>query len=249
MKISKALWSSENPKAAKAEKFGWINAIHYMAPYTLGGVGNLCPWATEGCKSLCLGVHSGQASMVKGGDDATILNNVRLSRVNKAKHFMADRNKYMGEMLKQARKIVKKAKGVSVCFRGDGATDAAIVTLPFYVGNKRTTLAAELAEHTFSEYTKSVARMRYLAAGKLPSNVYYTFSRSESNEAECHEVLAMGLNVAVVFRDELPAEFMGVEVIDGDEHDLRHLDKRGVVVGLIAKGAKARRDTSGFVVA
>jgi len=38
-----------------------------------------------------------------------------------------------------------------------------------------------------------------------------------------------------------------LQVIDGDKDDLRFLDPKGVVVGLIAKG-KAKRDTSGFVI-
>lgn len=48
--------------------------------------------------------------------------------------------------------------------------------------------------------------------------------------------------------DRVPAEWNGMRVIDGDEHDLRHLDPRGVIVGLTPKGRKAKRDTSGFVV-
>ena len=41
--------------------------------------------------------------------------------------------------------------------------------------------------------------------------------------------------------------FKGVEVIDGDTHDMRFLDEPNSVVGLKAKG-KARQDTSGFVI-
>ena len=37
-------------------------------------------------------------------------------------------------------------------------------------------------------------------------------------------------------------------MIDGDLHDLRHLDPKGVVVGLSSKGNKVKRDMSGFVV-
>jgi hypothetical protein len=36
-------------------------------------------------------------------------------------------------------------------------------------------------------------------------------------------------------------------VIDGTETDLRFLDEKGVVVGLLAKG-KAKKDVSGFTV-
>jgi hypothetical protein len=83
--------------------------------------------------------------------------------------------------------------------------------------------------------------------GKLPSNYRLTFSRSETNETQCLEVLSRGGNVAVVFRNELPTHWKGFPVINGDENDLRFLDPKGVVVGLKAKG-KAKTDTTGFVV-
>jgi hypothetical protein len=51
----------------------------------------------------------------------------------------------------------------------------------------------------------------------------------------------------VVFRNALPATFLGLPVINGDESDIRPYDPRGVVVGLKAKGS-AKHDTSGFVV-
>ena len=65
------------------------------------------------------------------------------------------------------------------------------------------------------------------------------------------ELLARGINVAVVFRKALPETWQGFQVINGDLHDLRHLDPRGeigTVIGLAPKGRKAKRDTSGFVV-
>ena len=56
----------------------------------------------------------------------------------------------------------------------------------------------------------------------------------------------MGGNVAVVFRNQLPKTWNGYEVVNGDESDLRFLDKKGVVVGLIEKGM-AKKDATGFV--
>jgi hypothetical protein len=53
--------------------------------------------------------------------------------------------------------------------------------------------------------------------------------------------------VAVVFRRSLPESWHGTPVVNGDKNDLRFLDTRGVVVGLVDKG-KARKDNSGFVV-
>jgi hypothetical protein len=55
-------------------------------------------------------------------------------------------------------------------------------------------------------------------------------------------------NKAVVFRDkELPSMFKGLKVINGDDHDMRFLDKPNSVVGLKAKG-QAKKDYSGFVI-
>ena len=47
--------------------------------------------------------------------------------------------------------------------------------------------------------------------------------------------------------------YRGFTVIDGDQHDLRHLDASGgerksLIVALSPKGNKAKRDASGFVV-
>ena len=48
--------------------------------------------------------------------------------------------------------------------------------------------------------------------------------------------------------DALPISttWNGFEVVNGDENDLRFLDKSGVVVGLIEKGL-AKKDKTGFV--
>ena len=80
----------------------------------------------------------------------------------------------------------------------------------------------------------------------FPSNYHLTFSRSETNDKLAEMVLEMGGNVAVVFRNQLPKTWKGYEVVNGDDNDLRFLDKQGVVVGLIEKGM-AKKDTTGFV--
>ena len=88
-----------------------------------------------------------------------------------------------------------------------------------------------------------------MSSGPWPSNYHLTFSRSEANEADCRRVLEAGGNVAVVFGCPFPQTYLGATVINGDEHDLRHLDPRGgFIVGLTPKGRKAKRDASGFVV-
>ena len=82
----------------------------------------------------------------------------------------------------------------------------------------------------------------------LPANYHLTFSRSEKNDADVLPLLRAGKQVAVVFAGKtLPTLYQGYRVIDGDRHDARFLDLRGVVIGLRAKG-KAKHDTTGFVV-
>ena len=58
-----------------------------------------------------------------------------------------------------------------------------------------------------------------------------------------------GMRIATVFRkqEDIPSEFMGLPVIDGDDSDVRHSEPQGVIVALYAKG-KAKTDVSGFVV-
>jgi hypothetical protein len=125
--------------------------------------------------------------------------------------------------------------------------------------NDGRTIFAHFPDVQFYDYTKHEDRVIKHARGLMPANYHLTFSRSETNEDACLRVLAAGGNVAVVFavsshkrRDgtlaPLPATWHGYRVVDGDEDDLRFLDPAGVVVGLRAKGRKAPKDTSGFVV-
>ena len=231
------IFSSDNPKAIKAQKYGWSNAIHYMAPASLAGVGNLCPSASAGCIKLCLGTESGAA---------TYYPSVLQSRIAKARRFMKERHAYLADMSKAIQAEIRKARkhGVKLCVRPNGSTDLAFEGIRDGDG---VTLVERFPDVQFTDYTKSVKRALAFATGKLPRNYHLTFSRSETNDADCLRVLQAGGNVAVVFRVK-PATWQGYLVIDGDEHDLRHLDPRGVVVALSPKGHKAKKDVSGFVI-
>ena len=227
-------FSVDSPKAVKAQKYGWLNAINYMAPHRLAGVGNLCPHASKGCIKLCLGEHSGNAALYPA---------VLKSRIAKAQLLMRDRQAFLKEMsagIRRARATAKHQK-LKLCVRLNGATDIAWERLAPHI-------FADNADLQFVDYTKSPKRALEHARGQLPANHHLTFSRSETNEADCLRVLEAGGNVAVVFAGAFPTEYLGFPVIDGDRHDLRHLDGRGVVVALSPKGRKAKADKSGFVV-
>jgi hypothetical protein len=239
------MFSVDNPKAVKAQKLGWLNAINYMAPHKLSGV-NLCPFASKGCIKLCLGEHSGNAALYP-----TVIK----SRIAKAQYFMKDRKAFMAEMIGHIRTHLIQARNADLrlCVRLNGATD---IAWERQYDQDGFTVFANFPAVQFVDYTKSKARALAHARGEFPSNYHLTFSRSETNEADCREVLAAGGNVAVVFSQSLidgmlddKWRYLGAPVISGDTSDLRHLDPRGgYVVALSPKGAKAKRDKSGFVV-
>jgi hypothetical protein len=189
--------SVDNPKASKATKFGFLNAILYMAPSDSAGVGNLCPHSGA-CVELCLGEHSGQAAIRREDED----NATTLARKARARAFMQDRNAFMRYVVADTDRL------------------------------------------------RAIAGMAQYLAGKLPANYSLTFSRDTHNERLAERFLSQGGNVAVVFGEDRPTAWRGFQVIDGDRHDIRTpaMDGRGVVIGLTPKGAKAKRDMSGFIV-
>tara|TARA_R100000808_G_C2142757_1_gene150499 strand:- start:304 stop:1068 length:765 start_codon:yes stop_codon:yes gene_type:complete len=240
-------FSVDSPKAIKASKFGYLNAINYMAPYKSAGRGNLCANASPGCIALCLGWYSGQASFV--ADLERDINNVRRSRIRKTESFFNDPQRFMHEAIYHIIKLERRARklGLKLCVRLNGSQDIPFERIKIAAHDNRNIF--ELFPHVqFVDYTKILSRV--LSTDK-PKNLHLTFSRSEINESECKRALNAGVNVAVVFADGLPLTYMRRPVIDGDQHDLRHLDKqgkRGFIVGLSPKGRKAKRDESGFVV-
>ena len=236
-------FSTDSAKAIKADQYGYLNAINYMAPHTTGGIGNLCPHSSQGCRDLCLGMYSGQAAMVSDLEHGT--NKVRESRKAKSQFFMTDRVAFMNEMARHIRAMIRKAEreNKKLAIRPNGSTDIPFERVRY--GHHGQTLPERFPETQFIDYTKNARR---ILDKRKPDNYHLTFSLSETNKADAEKVLAAGHNVAVVFGHGQPKTFMGYPVIDGTEHDLRHLDPSPVIVGLDPKGKKAKADESGFVV-
>lgn len=238
------IFSFDSAKAIKAQSYGWLNAIHYMAPADLAGVGNLCPHATASCKALCLGWHSGQAGMVAHDAD---LNSVRKSRIDKARRFMTARADYMADVVRSIELGIKRARKLRMrlCVRMNGSTDIAWEGIACVRNGKRyANLMLAFPRVQFVDYTKNPNRFNR----PLPANYSLTLSRHEKNDAAVVRLVSSGVaNAAVVFAS-VPDTWQGLTVINGDAHDLRHLDPKGVIVGLTPKGRKAKADTSGFVI-
>jgi hypothetical protein len=229
--------SIDNPKASKATAYGYLNAILYMAPSDSAGVGDLCPFAGD-CKAICLGEHSGQAAMRKDDED----NAVTLARKARARVYMTERELFLRYVQLDVERLqgIARRMGLQLCYRFNGSTDVAV---PAWLCNL-------FPEVTFIDYTKNPNRMAQYLAGRLPVNYHLTFSRDTHNERLAERFLEQGGNVAVVFGTGRPETWHGFAVIDGDKHDVRvpAMDGHGVVVGLTPKGAKAKRETKGFIV-
>lgn len=233
------LLTTGNPKTAKGEGHGYLTAILHLAPANLAGVGNVCPWASKGCTASCLNT-AGRGGIIPRGETT---NAIQEARKRKTRAFFGDRAAFLEQLDREIQNHARNAArhGLRAAVRLNGTSDL-----------RWEKLAPWLFEYNpdvqFYDYTKGALRCTAAALAELPANYHLTFSRSESNEDAALQKLATGgANVAVVFAGRLPTEWRGFEVVNGDETDLRFLDPKGVVVGLLAKG-RARRDTSGFVV-
>lgn len=228
-------------KVEKGEARGWRTAVSYLTP---GGA--LCPWATEGCRSVCLGKTAGRMQMTS----VQAAQARRSERLRQLLHVpgggvKAAARAYVDDLPKRPRRMAVRVNGTSDL---PGLADAVAAEM-----QARGWFAAGARIY---DYTKSVRAALAWCSGTSP--VHRTFSLSESNWADARRVLAEGGNVAAVCEDWQVAERLAAELgasglVDGDEHDLRFLDPDmrgegpGQLVILMPKGA-ARRDQSGFVV-
>jgi len=90
------------------------------------------------------------------------------------------------------------------------------------------------------DYTKVANRFTKLSKY---SNYDLTYSYSGYNWEECKNVLDNKVGrVAMVFAKKLPSTYLGYEVIDGDDSDIRYKDNKGVIVGLKFKRVRAKID-------
>ena len=221
-----------NAKTAKNEIKTFIL---YLAPHTQNAAKiNLCPMASKGCAAACL-YNAGRGAF----------NSVQNARINKTNFYINNKplfiKKLAGEIVKETAKA--KKKGEQIAFRLNGTSDQDFVhLLKKYAGLNIEDLAPVAV---FYDYTKILGKVKKYINH---SNYILTFSRAEDNERDAIEALNMGANVSAVFSDQLPDQYKGFKVVDGDASDLVMLNHSGVILGLKAKGKKARTDTSGFVI-
>ena len=232
------LLSTANPKIQKGTKLGYLSFILHLAPSTLSGR-NTCPKATAGCAAACLNT-AGRGGMFRKGE---ITNMIQQARIRKTNLFFQDRTAFMALVVKDIELGLRQSKrlGLVPVYRPNGTSDLAWEKYECVRnGVTYANIFEAFPDVQFYDYTKILGRKV-----KHIENYHLTFSAADGNDADVVEAIKQGMNIAMVF-DALPDTYMGLEVIDADEHDLRFLDKKGVIAGLKAKG-KAKKDTTGFV--
>lgn len=228
----KLLAASGDAKTVKGEKKGFLTAIMYLSPHTIGTRKTLCAHASPACMLACL-YTAGRGAF----------NNVQEARIRKAQWFEADRQGFMNALAMDVDKFQAYAtrRGFIPCVRLNGTSDILWERVRF--GSDGKNIMDTFPALQFYDYSKCPLRLRR----GLPGNYDLTFSQAENNLHATKQALADGFRVASVFRDkDFPKKWLGQRVVDGDAHDLRFLDKAPCVVALSAKG-KAKQDTSGFV--
>ena len=213
-----------SPQQANAPLYKIEGGILYLAPAEQSGY-NACASSTEGCRNACL-YFAG-----RGGMDKT-----QQARIRKTIMFFEEREKFLELLVDDIAGVERRAlkKNFKPVIRLDGTSDLRWERFGFM---------DDFPNVQFYDYTKHKNRKN------TPENYHLTFSRSEvSTTEDIDTALGNGMNVSVVFGNELPDTWHGLPVIDGTVNDWRFWDPSPCIVGLIAKGSKGKKDRSGFVV-
>ena len=192
----------------------------------------ICPYQDIAkCKSACLNTAG------LGG----VYPSIQKARQRKTDLFLNDRDEFMRQLVHDIEKFIRACdrKDKLPAIRLNGTSDIQWEKIDIDGQN----IFEMFPNVQFYDYTKIPTRK----VDKIP-NYHLTWSYSEANEKYAEMFDQVPNNKAVVFRTkDLPSMFRGLEVIDGDTHDMRFLDKPNSVVGLKAKG-QAKKDYSGFVI-
>ncbi len=220
----------QDTKTVKGEELNVLTGIMYLAPYKLSGV-NVCPMADVAkCHEGCLNT-AGRGQFTSN----------QMARLRKTLFFQQYSGVFQVLLQKEIDRLERKAQRMNMTpmIRLNGTSDIRWeLEIPH--------IMKKYSHIQFYDYTKIPNRK----LGNI-QNYDETFSYSGVKEYQpmVAKALKKNMRMAVVFRskDNQPRTFMGREVINGDNTDIRPFDKQGVIVSLYAKG-KAKKDTSGFVV-
>jgi hypothetical protein len=219
-----------NTKLRKNSGAGFQTVGLSLAPHQSAGIGNVCPWASNGCIEACLN-HQGLAS---------VFHDIQRARIAKTVAWYENRQWFLDTLKLELEQASRRAAAA-------GQRIAARLNVFSDIPWETTGIIDAFPKIEFYDYSKAPRR-----AGLLRPNYWVTLSRSETNSDACIDALSRGANVAIPFADserpyvgnraqlqQLPKKWYGFHVIDGDTTDLRFDDirgrKHGRVVGLRLK--------------
>lgn len=229
---------SLSTKHAKAEKYGEYTYGIYLAPADISGY-EVCPLRTAGCTAVCLH-ESGHNRIDKG--------RITESRIKKTKLFFEHRKFFVDWMIAEISAAQKKAERNNMEFSVRLNNTSDLNPISFYtVRNGRKVNILELfPDVQFYDYTKVINRTKLV---KKYDNYDLTFSYSGENMEACLKALDDRVRVAMVFEKDIPKEYLGYKVIDGDKYDMRYLDESAVIVGLKFKKTRNKlTEDNSFVI-
>ena len=195
----------------------------YLAPAKTSGY-NVCSHSTPECRMGCLNT-SGRA----GIELFSGLTMISSARIKKAKLFNEETAFFMQWLIAEIKVYRAKAKrdNYFLSVRLNATSD--INWQNVYVEGQN--IFNIFPDVNFYDYTKNPFKFE-----NKPLNYHLTFSFTGRNEELSKELLSKGFNVAVVFNvkheSELPKQFLGYQVINGDLTDYRISDAKGIIVGL-----------------
>jgi hypothetical protein len=228
----KLLSVGNDAKTIKGEKKGYLTGILYLAPANVAGSRSVCPFSTAGCRRVCLYTAG------RGG-----FNVVQRARIRKTKEWLEHPKEFLATLEQDIKALIKQAEKRSLipAVRLNGTSD---------IQWENYGIMEKFPDLQFYDYTKFPSNRRC----GLPKNYHLTYSLSERKNAIEQAIgwKVRGANTAVVFFGALPTTFtldfeIDLQVINGDESDLRFTDPHPCIVGLKVKGKARKDDGDGFV--
>jgi hypothetical protein len=201
-----------------------------LLPSVLAPKLNLCEGAGK-CKYTCL-AFSGVGNILKGRKVlAGELNTILKAKARKTFLFANDYSFFRAILMNEIKhkQMISEFDGKRASFRLNVTSDI-----------DWSDIIDEMKSVQFYDYTKIWDRTS-------KPNYNLTFSVDErTTDKMITDKLHCGESVAIVFH-ELPLEYLGFPVIDGDENDNRYDDGNGKIIGLKYKTTIGGKDDTDFV--
>jgi len=215
---------NSSAKIMKNQKYSqqYTYAI-YLAPANTSGY-NVCSHSTKECRLGCLATSGRQAIEIFSGIDK-----IKNARIKKTKLFHEHQEYFMQWLIAEINAGICKAEKDNFFFSVRLNATSDIDWQHIYYGGKN--IFEIFPDVNFYDYTKNHNKF-----DNKPINYHLTYSYTGRNWKQCKVLLEKGFNIAMVFNakkeSELPLEYKGFKVSNGDLTDYRIDDAKGIIIGL-----------------